>query len=96
MLLGRTQVINVLQGEVDGRDQQIKVRTTEHKCRFALVYDFQYSLEIVHYDLFLEIESQVLILMETDVLGTFFSSERKRVSTALCWYLLSSAWACCF
>lgn len=26
VLLGKTQVIDVLQGEVDGRDQQIKVR----------------------------------------------------------------------
>lgn len=28
VLLGRTQVINVLQGEVDGRDQRIKVRSS--------------------------------------------------------------------
>lgn len=28
VLLGKTQVIDVLQGEVDGRDQQIKVRIT--------------------------------------------------------------------
>lgn len=28
VLLGKTQVIDVLQGEVDGRDQQIKVRET--------------------------------------------------------------------
>lgn len=27
VLLGKTQVIDVLQGEVDGRDQQIKVRS---------------------------------------------------------------------
>lgn len=47
VLLGRTQVINVLQGEVDGRDQEIKVRTAEHECCFALLYDCQYSSEIV-------------------------------------------------
>lgn len=29
VLLGKTQVIDVLQGEVDGRDQQIKVRGDE-------------------------------------------------------------------
>lgn len=30
VLLGKTQVIDVLQGEVDGRDQQIKVRVQLH------------------------------------------------------------------
>lgn len=29
VLLGKTQVIDVLQGEVDGRDQQIKVRNKQ-------------------------------------------------------------------
>lgn len=36
VLLGKTQVINVLQGEVDGRDQQIKVSITEYKGCFPL------------------------------------------------------------
>lgn len=38
VLLGKTQVIDVLQGEVDGRDQQIKVSVSIKTLVFFLVF----------------------------------------------------------
>lgn len=46
VLLGKTQVIDVLQGEVDGRDQQIKVLSTSPVLLCADVFVSQRRLHI--------------------------------------------------
>lgn len=74
MLLGKTQVINVLQGEVDGRDQQIKVSITEHKCRFPQLVccDVLQNLQVCYGLLGEDLESQLFILRGADVFQTLF------------------------